>query len=188
MIQETIVTSQNEKGKVHIAPMGIHVLPDGYLIMPFRPSTTLENILSSRTVVINYCDDVRIFAGCLTGRRVWPVKKAEKIFGHYLNASLAHQELELVRIEEDETRPKLYCKIVHTVNHAPFKGFNRAQNSVLELAILVSRLHMLPWEKIITEIEYLKIGLKKTAGEREFEAWQWLMEKIEIFKQENKHP
>ncbi len=185
MIQETIITTQNPKGQVHIAPMGVHVMADGYMIMPFRPSTTLENILTSKTVVINFCDDVRIFAGCLTDRRDWPVQKAEKISGYFLKNTLAHQELELIRTEEDQTRPKLYCKTIHTVNHSPFRGFNRAQYSVLELAILVSRLNMLPWEKITTEIEYLKIGLEKTAGERELEAWHWLMAKIETFKQEN---
>jgi hypothetical protein len=184
MIQETIVTTQNTSGEVHIAPMGIHVLPDEYLIMPFRPSTTLENILSSKTAVINGCDDVRVFAGCLTGRRDWPVQTTEKIAGYFLSNALAHHELELTRIEQDETRPKLFCKVIHSVNHTPFTGFNRAQYSVLELAILVSRLQLLPWEKVASEIEYLEIGLDKTAGERELEAWHWLMEKVAAFRQQ----
>jgi hypothetical protein len=64
-------------------------------------------------------------------------------------------------------------------------GFNRAQFSVLEAAILVSRLKMLPLEKIDSEIAYLKIGLDKTAGEPELEAWNWLMDAIETFKKEN---
>ncbi len=182
MIQETIVTTQDRNGKVHLAPMGIHFLEDEYLVMPFRPSTTLVNILETRTAVINYSDDVRIFAGCLTDRREWPLAPAQQIVGHYLSGTLAHAELELVRTEEDETRPKLYCKAVHQVNHAPFQGFNRAQYSVLEAAILVSRLHMLPWEKVESELEYLRIGLDKTAGEKEREAWGWLMAKIEDFK------
>jgi hypothetical protein len=61
-------------------------------------------------------------------------------------------------------------------------GFNRAQYAVLEAAILVSRLTMLPLEKIDSEIAYLKIGLEKTAGEREYEAWNWLMSDIDAFK------
>ena len=182
MIQETIVTTQNSSGVAHIAPMGIH-LPsesqDEFIILPFRPSTTLNNLLESKTAVINYCDDVRVFAGCLTGRRDWPLKPAEKINGQLLQCALAHTEVELVRVEDDETRPKLFCKAVHTANHAPFKGFNRAQYSVLEAAILVSRLNMLPPEKIQAEIDYLRIGLEKTAGHRELEAWGWLMMVIE---------
>jgi len=84
-----------------------------------------------------------------------------------------------VRIEEDPVRPKLFCKAIHTVNHAPFQGFNRAQYSVLEAAILISRLDRLPLEKITAELDYLRIGLEKTAGIRELEAWNWLMAIIE---------
>ncbi len=183
MIQEVIVTTQNTKGKTHIAPMGVHVEGNEFIILPFRPSTTLDNILQSKTAVINYCDDVRIFAGCITGRRNWTISKTDKIEGAFLTAALAHCELELLRIEEDETRPKLYCQSIHTVNHTPFQGFNRAQYAVLETAILVSRLKMLSIEKIESEIEYLSIGLNKTAGEKEREAWGWLMDVVEKHKQ-----
>ncbi|MGZ8160044.1 MAG: DUF447 domain-containing protein [Methylobacter sp.] len=182
MIQETIVITQNSSGRPHIAPMGVHLsaeVQDEFIILPFRPSTTLNNLLENKTAVINYCDDVRVFAGCLTGRRDWPLKPAEKINGQVLNCVLAHTEVELVRVEDDETRPKLFCKAVHTVNHAPFRGFNRAQYSVLEAAILISRLNMIPLEKIQAEIDYLRIGLEKTAGDRELEAWGWLMAVIE---------
>ena len=186
MIQETIVTTQNSSGVAHIAPMGIHVNGDDIIILPFRPSLTLNNLLESKTAVLNYCDDVRVFAGCLTGRRDWPLNLAEKINGQVLQCALAHTEVELVRIEDDSTRPKLFCKAVHTLNHAPFKGFNRAQYSVLEAAILISRLNRLPIEKIESEIEYLRIGLEKTAGDRELEAWGWLMAVIDDYKLEVK--
>jgi len=186
MIQETIVTTQNRSGIAHIAPMGIHVNSDGIIILPFRPSTTLNNLLECKTAVLNYCDDVRVFAGCLTGRRDWPLTVAEKITGQVLQCALAHTEVELVRIEEDPTRPKLFCKAVYTANHAPFKGFNRAQYSVLEAAILISRLNRLPMEKIESEIDYLRIGLEKTAGDRELEAWGWLMAVIDNYKAEAK--
>lgn len=179
MIQELIVTTKNTAGAVHLAPMGIHIHGDEVAILPFRPSTTLTNLLKTKMAVLNYCDDVRVFAGCLTGRRDW------KLQNLILENTLAHSEVQLVRVEEDEIRPKLICRILNTVSHAPFLGFNRAQFSVLEAAILVSRLKILPIEKIDSEIAYLKIGLEKTAGERELEAWNWLMEEIEMFKQEN---
>ncbi len=159
-------------------------IDEDFIILPFRPSTTLNNLLESKTAVINYCDDVRIFAGCLTGRRNWPLTPAEKIDGQVLKAALAHTEVELLRIEEDALRPKLFCKAVHTVNHAPFKGFNRAQFSVLEAAILVSRLNMIPLEKIESELDYLRIGLEKTAGHKELEAWGWLMKVVDNYKAE----
>ncbi len=184
MIQEAIVTTINSQGNAHIAPMGIHVRDDKFVILPFKPCSTLDNILETKTAVINYCNDVRIFAGCITGRRDWPLKKTNKVDGQYLEAALAHCELEIVSIEDDDVRPMIFCKAVHTVNHKPFTGFNRAQFSVIEAAILVSRLHMLPWDKVEEELQYLHIGLDKTAGENEMEAWRWLMEVVEDYKHE----
>lgn len=185
MIRETIITSWNSAGETHIAPMGIHDHGRQFLVMPFKPSTTLDNILESGFAAMNYTDDVRIFAGCLTGRKNWALCDTEKIKGQRLAAALAHTELKLVKTEEDDQRPRLYCEAVHESVHKPFRGFNRAQFSVLEAAILVSRIQMLPWSKVQAEIDYLRIGLDKTAGDTEIEAWEWLMQRVDEFRQNN---
>lgn len=65
--------------------------------------------------------------------------------------------------------------------HQAFNGFNRAQAAVIELAVLASRLHMLPKGKVEMELTYLQIAIDKTAGSRELEAWQWLIEKIDDY-------
>jgi len=182
MIFETIITTQAGDGSIHIAPMGIREDNGLIVLAPFRPSSTLDNVLGNGYAAVNYCDDVRIFAGCLTGRRDWPTVPADKVPCARLKSALAHCELKLERIEEDELRPRLFCRVLHRVSHSPFCGFNRAQAAVLEAAILVSRLHLLPWEKIETEVKYLAIAIDKTAGPREREAWGWLMEKIEAHR------
>src|SRR5690606_31881845 len=81
-------------------------------------------------------------------------------------------------ISDDGVRPRHFCRVVQEGTHAPFTGLNRAKAAVLELAILVSRLNMLPREKIEAELAYLSIAIGKTAGPDEREAWDWLMEKV----------
>lgn len=185
LIYETIITSVDAGNQPHIAPFGVRKQGDLVLIAPFRPSSSLDNLMHHRCAVMNMTDDVRIFAGALTGRRDWPVRPADKVHGVVLESTLAHQELELVKVQEDELRPELWFKVVHEARHAPFSGFNRAQAAVIELAVLVSRLYMLPMEKIEAEIAYLKIAIEKTAGERELQAWQWLIERVENYKLES---
>lgn len=182
MIYETILTSIDAQNVTHIAPFGIREHNGLVVIAPFRPSISLDNLLLSRTAVINLTDDVRIFAGALTGHTAWPLREADKVNGYVLETALAHRELELVEVEEDKVRPQLYFRVVHEAVHSPFRGFNRAQGAVIELAILVSRLQRLPMEKIDAELAYLTIAMEKTAGERELEAWNWLIEKIENHK------
>ncbi len=184
MIRETIITTLAPDGRVHIAPIGIIQDGDGWVIAPFKPSATLDNLRRTSHAVANYTDDVLVFAGCLTGRRDWPVRQASKLPGAVLEQSLAHAELTVERVIEDELRPRFHCGVVHEETHGPFKGFNRAQAAVIEAAILVSRLHMLPPEKIDHEIEYLEIALSKTAGPRERQAWDWLMERVAAHRAE----
>ncbi len=187
MILETIVTTQDEAGRPHIAPMGIRAWEEGWVIAPFRPSQTLANLQATGFAVVNTTDDVRIFAGCLTGRRNWPLVPAERIACVRLRDALAHTELALVAVEEDPIRPRLFCRSVHCANHAPFPGFNRAQFAVLEAAILVSRLHLLPLADIEAELARLEIICAKTCGPREKEAWQWLCDKVSHVKRQQEY-
>ena len=93
--------------------------------------------------------------------------------------ALSHIELAVIDVREDPQRPRLRCRVVRSISHAPFQGFNRAQAAILEAAILVSRLHMLPRDRIERELAYLRSAVGKTAGPREAEAWSWLTEKVE---------
>lgn len=176
LILETIVGTVNADGTPHLAPLGVHPLGERLILAPFRPSRTLENLQRLGVATINATDDVRVFAGLLTGRRDWPTQPCQHIAAHRLEEVLWHAEVEVELEEDDATRPRFLCSFIHEQNHAPFRGFNRAQFAVVEAAILYSRVNMLAAEKIITELKYLSIGLNKTAGPREQEAWQWLMD------------
>ncbi len=178
-IRECIVTTVRDDQSIHIAPMGIHEDNDHLIIMPFKPSATLDNLERDGVATLNYPDDVRVYAGCLTGHRDWPTCDTEVIKGARLVDCLAHTELEVISKTDDDIRPQYHCKVVNEVTHKAFHGYNRAQSAVIELAILASRLKMLPADKIQQEIEYLRIGYEKTSGPREQEAWNWLMDKID---------
>jgi hypothetical protein len=181
MIREVIVTTIDRSGRAHLAPLGLIEDGDGWIIAPFLPSATHDNLVETSIAVANYTDDARIFAGLVSGRRDWPLAPATKISVPRLAQALAHAELKVAHVEADAERPRFHCKILHREQHAPFEGFNRAANAVLECAILLTRLHMLPRDKIDLEIAYLAIAVEKTAGPREKEAWAWLMQKREAF-------
>jgi hypothetical protein len=179
MIREVIVTTISAAGVPHVAPFGlIAAEPEEWVIAPFHPSTTLDNLRSVPFLVANYTDDVRIFAGCLTGRRDWPCVASSKVPPPRLAAALAHAEMAVVSVHEDPQRPRFRCRIIHRETHAAFEGLNRAKAAVVEGAILVSRLGMLPREKVENEIAYLEIAIGKTADDATREAWGWLMEAV----------
>ena len=178
MIRETIVTTCSAAGVVHIAPFGLTEAEGGWVIAPFRPSVTLDNLLSVPELVANYTDDVRVFAGCLTGRRNFPCAPSDRVRPPRLAGALAHAELRVVSIVEDAQRPRLLCRVVQRGRHAPFQGFNRAQAAVIEGAILVSRLFMLPRAQVEQDMARLAVAVAKTAGPAEQEAWGWLLQAV----------
>jgi uncharacterized protein len=177
LIREAIVTTLNAQGEPHLAPLGLIAEGEGWILAPFHPSTTLENLRLAPFAVANLTDDVRVFAGCLTGRRDWPLTAAKVVAAPRLAATLAHLELVVIEVREHELRPRFVCRVVHKASHAPFQGFNRAQAAVIEGAVLVSRLHLLPRAEVEAELARLEIVVGKTGGAVEAEAWGWLKDK-----------
>lgn len=178
MIFETVIISSNDKNAPHVTPFGIRYEGEQIIISPFKPSKTLDNIITTKVATMNVTDDVRVFAGALTNRQPWLLEPTEHVKGFRLKDCLMHIELSLNEVREDEVRPQLVMTQVKKQHHRDFNGFNRAQAAVIELAVLTSRLHMLAPEKIQSELKYLQIAIDKTAGEKELEAWSWLTEKI----------
>jgi hypothetical protein len=178
-IFEVVITTCSREGVVHVAPMGVRHVGSEVVLKPFRPSQTLDNVLATRTAVLNAVTDVRVFAGCVTGRRHWPTIPVEAASGAVrLACADAHVLLRLVAADDDGERPTLRLARVHEERHGGFAGFNRAQAAVVEGAVLVSRLHLLPPEKIDAELAYLQIAVDKTAGPTELQAWGWLREAV----------
>jgi len=181
-IVETIVTTCDSEGVPHIAPLGL--IEDGanWIIAPFKPSKTLDNLRAHPFAAASHTDDVRVFAGCVTGRKTWPLTATAVIRGMRLKDCVAHWELEVQNVIEDDLRPRFRCRLVREESHRAWEGFNRAQAAVLELAVLTTRLKMLAPEKVENELKYLEIAISKTAGPREDEAWEWLMEKVNAWR------
>ena len=178
-IFETVVTTLAADGRPHVAPMGVRYCGAQVVLMPFKPSTTHDNIVATGFAVLNILTDTRVFAGSVTGRREWPLRAAEQIAGVRLACALHHVELRLAARTDDVQRPALHMARVHEVHHAAFAGFNRAQAAVIEGAVLVSRLRMLAPQKVDVEMAYLQIAIDKTAGPEEREAWGWLIDAVQ---------
>jgi hypothetical protein len=177
-IIESIVATKTPAGGYHLVPFGL-IEDGGHLVVaPFRPSPSITNLDHHPYLSAALPSDIRVLAGCVTGRRDWPVVPCTRIDGIRLKDAVAHLELEVIDVQDDAVRPRYRCRIVHEASHRALAGFNRAQAAILEAAILSTRLHLLPPEKVVSEMKYLAIAVSKTAGPAEQEAWSWIEEKV----------
>ena len=186
MIYEVIISTMNEDGSSHIAPMGVSQKADFVVLKPFKPSKTLDNILTQKIAIMNIVTDVRVFAGAVTGRSNFNLVALPDGKGFFLKDALSYLTLSLAEIHDDEIRSTLYMNKVNVIHLSSFKGFNRAQAAIIEASVLMSRLDLLSQDKIKQEIRYLEIAITKTAGKKEIQAWEWLMEKYENYCKEIK--
>jgi len=186
-IREAVIATANADGSAHLTPLGYRQRGELVLLAPFHPSRTLENLRARGEAVLNFTDDVLVFAGCLTGRREWPTLASERVAVPRLAESLAHWELEVVALHDDAERPVFDCRIVAERNHRPYTGFNRAQAAVIEAAVMVSRLDWLPSKEVVDALRGLRVAVDKTAGERERRAWQWLCEAVAAHPRHRDH-
>ena len=178
MIRESIVITTDLKKKPHVVPMGITLNKKKLFISPYIPSKTYLNLKENPYAVINFSDDVNIFVDALLGKKNFKIQSTKKIKSFYLKNALSYIEVKVTKFIENKIRPKFECKILNQTSIDSFKGFNRAQLSVIEAAILVSRIDMLSIKKIKKEINYLQIAIDKTAGKNEKIAWKKLIKKI----------
>lgn len=177
LIIESILLTIRPDGAPHMAPLGLIAAGDNWVLAPFRPSTTLENLVRTGRATAHFGADARVYAGCLTGRRDWPVTALND--GMFRLADcVSHVELQVIATDNHDERPRFTCKVLRQVTHRPFPGHNRAYSAVIELAILTSRVHMLAPEKIQADVAYLAISIAKTAGPAEQEAWDWLIARL----------
>ena len=83
-ILETIVTTLSPDGSLHLVPFGLIQDGDDWILAPFRPSPTIANLEASPYFAASSPSDVRVIAGCVTGRRDWPVVDCDRIPGRRL--------------------------------------------------------------------------------------------------------
>ena len=182
MIIETIVTTMSADGIINCAPMGVEWDPDtgadAIVLKPFLDTATYKNVAAARTAVVNLIDDVRIFAQAAISNPAYDTVPATRVAGAVLVDACSWREVEVRSIDSTPPRSRIETVVVHSGTRREFIGFNRARHAVLETAIYATRVHMLPREFLLGELDRLQVIVDKTAGPREFAAMALLADYI----------
>lgn len=180
MILEAIITTTNDDGSVNVSPMGPFVDSDpldGFELRPFETSRTFANLQQRPFGVLHVTDDVMLFAKAAIGKldEPPPVRGAEvNQQAFILEDACRWIEFEATYFETSEPRKNIRCKAIAAGRNRDFWGFNRAKHSVLEAAILATRVNFLPAEEICRQFESLQVIVDKTGGQTERDAMEIL--------------
>lgn len=177
LILEGIVTTQNADGSTNISPMGPRSDREvsSLVLRPFKSSQTYKNLKHHPQGVFHLTDDVDLIARAAVGETVAAtLTPAGHVKGMILSKACRWFEFRVARIDESTERVTIACDIVGRGEIRPFLGFNRAKHAVLEAAILATRIGIIPLHEILSELERLEVLVKKTAGQQERRAFEFL--------------
>jgi uncharacterized protein len=174
MILESLITTVDPGGTMHVAPMGPRVDAEmqTFLLRPYPTSRTYQNLCRHPEGVLHVSDDVLLFAKAAIGQVQEPPlhRPAEKVRGFILNNACRAYEFRVKSVDEFEPRVKVECQVVRVERMRDFFGFNRAKHAIVEAAILASRVDFLDIAEIEAEFAKLTVIVVKTGGPQEHDA------------------
>jgi uncharacterized protein len=182
LVLEALVTTLDDRGGVHLAPMGPHVEGNEiarFELRPFPSSLTFQNLKRHGEGVLHITDDVLVLArAAIVARPLPPCEPASIVQGYVLADCCRFFEFRVTAIDESHERVRIGAETVHRGWKRDFFGFNRAKHAVVEAAILATRRALLPAEQIAAEFARLQILVEKTGGSSEREAFALLSQYV----------
>ena len=176
MILEGIITTQDADGSMHVAPIGPHVDRElaSWSLKPFQTSTTFANLYRHNHGVFHVVDDglllVRSVLGICNTPEGRPQAELHADLGWILKNACRAYPLHVIQWDTTQDRAVATCLAKDCFEIRPFWGWNRANHSLLELAVLWSRRHLITKDVLLAEFERNRSIVQKTAGDRELSA------------------
>lgn len=182
MIIEGLVTTENEDGTPHLAPMGprIEAAWSRLVLRPYVTSTTYANLRRGRCGVFHVTDDVLLLAQAAIGglAALPPLRRPLQAQGWVLADACRWYAFEVRAIDDTPPRVSMTAEVVEQGWQRDFVGFHRARHAVVEAAILATRVRILPPEEVLAEMARLRPLVVKTGGEAEQQAFRLLEEYV----------
>lgn len=183
MILEALLTTIDADGGVNLAPMGpvVDRTMSRLTLRPFQTSRTYANLKRTGQGVMHVTDDVELLARAAVDRLVVSpeLKPTPNGQGWYLADACRWYAFRVVSLDDRQERTEIVAEVTDRGTVREFFGFNRAKHAVIEAAILATRLHLHPREKVLSDFANLKILVDKTGGEQERRAFDFLQEFVE---------
>lgn len=184
-ILEGLVTTLNEDGTTNLSPMGPIVdrqLGSGGTELlhfrPYAPSTTLDNLRRTGQGVLHVTDDAGLVGMAAVGKlkKLPNMRKASGFEGMILTQACRWFSFEVVGLDDREELHHVYAKVIEKGTLRDHFGFNRASAAILELAIMATRIKLLPAEEIRSAAERLATIVKKTGDKKDLRALEMLQQ------------
>ncbi len=180
MIIEGLLTTINEDGTPHVAPMGPVVDRElaNWTLRPFQTSTTFANLRRTPLSVFQTVDDVYPVVCAALGKPTGLEFEYPAEGVPVARSACRWFQLEITNWNVEQLRSEATAVVVRQADLRPFWGWNRAKHAILEATILMTRRHLIDASELGQQIESLRSAVEKTAGDRELAAWNVILAEL----------
>lgn len=161
---ECIVTTKSIKNEYNGAPMGVDFSSSHIILSPFTSTTTYENIVNTKTAVINITDDANLYVACYRKKCTTHIEYRDDYKMPVIKNADGYAVVVLDRFEIKEKHDtigshryaKMYCSLKeYELKQKRASLFSRANYALIETIILLSKNNSL-------SLDYFQNVIKKT--------------------------
>ncbi|TWT66288.1 hypothetical protein Pla123a_46820 [Posidoniimonas polymericola] len=176
LLLECLVTTLDQDGAVHLAPMGpiVDARFERLLLRPYAPSRTLENLEWTGCGVLHITDDAALLARCAIGVLQAPpaTHPTPDGRGAVLADACRWRQFEVEAFDAAPQPARVVGRLTSGATLRDFVGFNRAKHALIEAAILATRLDFLPHDEVLPQFTALESPVIKTGSHYELAAFR----------------
>lgn len=140
MIIETVVSTVNQDNKPHFAAVGVEFTDQKAVFSLYKKSHTLSNLKSRGLGTINVVDKAEYLLKAALGTAEIKFSKIRGKELYYLTDCCIYYKFKLENILEDKEKHLIEVEITAVEENRKYIGFNRANNLLVEAAVIASRI------------------------------------------------
>ena len=140
MIIETVVSTVNKDNEPHFAAVGVEFIQQKAVFNLYKKSHTFSNLKNKDSGIINVVDKAEYLLKAALGSAKIEFSKIEKRNLYYLTDCCSYYQFKLINIEEQAEKYLVKVEITKAEENRKYIGFNRANNLLVEAAVIASRI------------------------------------------------
>jgi len=186
MIIETVITTQTSADNINFAALGVEFLGEKLVFFPYKDTVTAKNIQDSKKGVVNIVDRAKFIVFSALGDQKFNYKKTVELNSYFLEECCHYYVFKVLSVEDLGEKYKVSAKIIADEFIREACSFNRANNLLLEAAVIASRIGI-SFDKndLLAYLQKNKRIIFKTGDEESKEVFRFLLQYAN--KQEGKN-
>ena len=140
MIIEAVITTVNKKGETNFSAVGVEFSKSRATFNLYKKSNTVLNLKIKDYGIINIVDKAEYLTKAALSSEKMDISKLKENDLYYLSDCCSYYQFKVLAIKDCGEKYRVEVKILTKKENRKYIGFNRANNLLLEAAVIGSRI------------------------------------------------